>query len=51
MSGDIGHLQRLTDEQVRARLAAYNPNGSLDRDLKLTDVYVEGAQIDLAHAG
>ena len=35
MSGDIGHLQRLTDEQVRARLAAYNPGGSLDRDLKL----------------
>ena len=35
MSGDTGQLQRLTDQQVSARLAAYNPGGSLDRDLQL----------------
>ena len=35
MSGETGQLQRLTDEQVSARLAAYNPGGSLDRDVKL----------------
>ena len=27
MSGETGQLQRLTDEQVSARLAAYNPGG------------------------
>jgi methyl-accepting chemotaxis protein len=35
MSGETGQLQRLTDEQVNARLKAYNAGGSLDRDLKL----------------
>lgn len=35
MSGETGQLQRLTDEQVKARLAAYNPGGSLDRDIEL----------------
>src|SRR4051812_22618474 len=35
MSGDTGQLQRLTDEQVNARLAAYNDDGSLDHDVKL----------------
>jgi methyl-accepting chemotaxis protein len=35
MNGETGQLQRLTDEQVSARLAAYNPGGSLDRDLVL----------------
>jgi len=35
MSGETGQLQRLTDEQVKARLAAYNPGGSLDRDIAL----------------
>src|SRR3954454_8209248 len=35
MSGDTGQLQRLTDEQVSARLSAYNPGGSLDRDIAL----------------
>jgi methyl-accepting chemotaxis protein len=35
MGADTGQLQRLTDEQVSARLAAYNPGGSLDRDLVL----------------
>jgi methyl-accepting chemotaxis protein len=35
MSGETGQLQRLTDEQVSARLSAYNPDGSLDRDLAL----------------
>ncbi len=33
MSGDSGQLQRLTDSQVSARLAAYNPGGSLERDI------------------
>ena len=33
MSGDTGQLQRLTDEQVSARLAAYNNDGSLERDI------------------
>lgn len=33
MSGETGQLQRLTDEQVNARLAAYNADGSLDRDI------------------
>jgi len=33
MSGETGQLQRLTEEQVKARLAAYNPGGSLDRDI------------------
>ena len=35
MSGATGPLQRLTDEQVNARLAAYNPDGSLDQDVAL----------------
>jgi methyl-accepting chemotaxis protein len=33
MSGETGQLQRLTDEQVSARLHAYNPGGSLERDI------------------
>ena len=33
MSADTAQLQRLTDEQVGARLASYNPGGSLERDL------------------
>jgi methyl-accepting chemotaxis protein len=33
MSADTGPLQHLTDEQVSARLAAYNPDGSLQRDV------------------
>ena len=35
MGVETGQLQRLTDEQVRARLSAYNGDGSLDRDVKL----------------
>src|SRR6476659_4693209 len=35
MGAETGQLQRLTDEQVRARLAAYNGDGSLDRDVRL----------------
>ncbi len=35
MGGETGQLQRLADEQVSARLAAYNVGGSLERDLKL----------------
>ncbi|HVI05720.1 MAG TPA: hypothetical protein VM711_06465, partial [Sphingomicrobium sp.] len=35
MGGETGQLQRLTDEQVNARLAAYNSGGSLDRDVAL----------------
>ncbi len=34
MSADTGQLQRLTDEQVSARLKAYNPGGSLEHDLQ-----------------
>jgi methyl-accepting chemotaxis protein len=33
MSGETGQLQRLTDEQVSARLQAYNPGGSLESDV------------------
>src|SRR3954466_3666575 len=35
MTGETGQLQQLTDEQVKARLAAYNRDGSLDHDMKL----------------
>ena len=35
MVGETAQLQRLTDEQVSARLAAYNGNGSLQRDMQL----------------
>ena len=35
MSGETGLLQRLTDEQVNNRLAAYNPGGTLDRDIEM----------------
>jgi methyl-accepting chemotaxis protein len=35
MKSDTAHLQRLTDEQVSARLSAYNPDGSLERDIQL----------------
>ena len=35
MGGETGPLQKLTDEQVRDRLAAYNSDGSLDRDTQL----------------
>lgn len=34
MSGESGQLQRLTDEQVSARLKAYNPGGALERDIR-----------------
>jgi methyl-accepting chemotaxis protein len=35
MSGETGQLQRLTDDEVSARLVAYNADGSLDRDIAL----------------
>jgi methyl-accepting chemotaxis protein len=35
MGADTGQLQRLTDEQVSARLAAYNASGSLECDIEL----------------
>ena len=35
MGGETAALQRLTYEQVKARLAAYNADGSLDRDTQL----------------
>jgi methyl-accepting chemotaxis protein len=35
MSGETGQLQKLTDEQVNARLSAYNAGGALDRDIAL----------------
>ena len=34
MSGDIGHLQRLTDEQVAARIASYGDNGRFEASLR-----------------
>ncbi|HEX6661358.1 MAG TPA: methyl-accepting chemotaxis protein [Sphingomicrobium sp.] len=34
MGGDTGGLQQLTDGQVSARLQAYNPGGSLERDIQ-----------------
>ena len=34
MNGDTGQLQRLTDQQVSARLAAYNADGALERDVR-----------------
>src|SRR5256885_2132342 len=38
MSGDTGQLQKLTEQMVSARLAAYNSAGSLQRDIhKLWD--------------
>jgi methyl-accepting chemotaxis protein len=33
MSVESGQLQKLTDQMVTARLAAYNPGGSLERDI------------------
>jgi methyl-accepting chemotaxis protein len=46
MGGETGQLQRLSDEQVRARLSAYSGDGSLERDIKLlrdnvTDIIAE----------
>jgi methyl-accepting chemotaxis protein len=46
MKSDTAHLQRLTDEQVSARLAAYNADGSLEADIQLLkecalDVFAE----------
>jgi methyl-accepting chemotaxis protein len=46
MSGETGQLQRLTNEQVNARLQAYNPDGSLEHDIALlrdnaTDILAE----------
>jgi methyl-accepting chemotaxis protein len=46
MSGETGQLQRLTDEQVRARLSAYNGDGSLESDVVLlrdnvADIFAE----------
>lgn len=35
MKSETANLQRLTDQQVSARLAAYNPEGSLERDIEL----------------
>jgi methyl-accepting chemotaxis protein len=35
MNGETRQLQQLTDEQVKARLAAYNSAGLLDRDIQL----------------
>jgi methyl-accepting chemotaxis protein len=35
MSGETGQLQRLTDEQVKARLVAYNREGALDSDIEI----------------
>ena len=34
MSGETGQLQRLTDQQVSGGSKAYNPGGSLERDIR-----------------
>ena len=34
MSGDIGHLQRLTDEQVNARIASYGDDGRFEASIR-----------------
>ncbi|MBA3511057.1 methyl-accepting chemotaxis protein [Sphingomonas sp.] len=34
MSGDIGHLQRLTNEQVAARIASYGDDGRFEASLR-----------------
>src|SRR5687767_8595538 len=34
MSGDTGHLQRLTDEQVKARIASYGDDGRFEASLR-----------------
>jgi len=34
MGGDTSQLQKLTKEQVSSRLAAYNPKGALERDIR-----------------
>ena len=49
MSGETAQLQRLTDEQVSARLKAYNPGGKLERDWTLFRDHMLGlviAEID-----
>jgi methyl-accepting chemotaxis protein len=45
MSGETGQLQRLTDDQVSARLKAYNPGGKLDPDWKLFKEHMLGPVI------
>src|SRR5438270_1538045 len=50
MSGESGQLQRLTDEQVSARLATYNPHGALDRDLELFKERALGFVVDEVRA-
>ncbi len=35
MNGETGRLQWLTEEQVTARIACYNPGGALDRDIEI----------------
>jgi AraC-like DNA-binding protein len=34
MSGEIGHLQRLTNEQVAARIASYGDDGRFEASLR-----------------
>jgi hypothetical protein len=34
MSGDIGHLQRLTNEQVASRIASYGEDGRFEASLR-----------------
>jgi len=34
MGGDTSQLQKLTKDQVSSRLAAYNPKGALERDIR-----------------
>jgi methyl-accepting chemotaxis protein len=43
MKSDTAHLQRLTDDQVSARLAAYNGGGSLEADIQ----FLKEAALDI----
>ena len=46
MTGESAQLQRLTDEQVSARLKAYNPGGKLDPDWKLFKDHMLGLVVE-----
>jgi len=43
MKSETAHLQRLTDEQVNARLSAYNAGGSLEADIH----FLQEAALDI----
>jgi methyl-accepting chemotaxis protein len=50
MGVGIGQLQKLTDDQVQSRLAAYNGDGALDRDIALIREHVADLIVDEVRA-